>query len=382
MIPLLVPDLPSTDEILPWLRQIDNNRWYSNFGPLATEFEQKIVQLLKRQHRHATHRFAMVSTCSGTTALEIGLSAYRLRPGTKVVLPSLTFPATATAVIRSGLIPVLADVDPKTWVLTPEIAESVVRKSGAKVVIPVAAFGHRLDEHRWQAFADATGCQVLIDAAGAFPSQVPIHKVDVGYSFHATKTLGIGEGGGLLSVDESYLQVARELTNFGFGKGTVETIGMNAKLSEYHAAVGLCQIERFTDIQQKRQNLYACMRQQLTALNPNLAYQSQQGPSSPTLFVVAVPKHAKFIAERLLSRGVGVRQWYCPPLHLHGAFDSYIKSHSQRFGSLQCSEQLSDRLIGLPFHPNLTTTNLKLIQQELQDSLALLEPVATSELRS
>ena len=100
MIPLLVPDLPRCEDVLPWLKEIDNNRWYSNYGPLCERFEQQIIALLKDQNMRCRHDFGMVSTSSGTTALETGLSAYRLRPGTRVVLPSLTFPATATAVIR------------------------------------------------------------------------------------------------------------------------------------------------------------------------------------------------------------------------------------------------------------------------------------------
>ncbi len=376
MIPLLVPDLPSTDEILPWLRQIDNNHWYSNYGPLCLQFEKELVKLIQQQNQlstnsHTPNHFAMVSTCSGTTALEVGLSAYRLRPGTRVVLPSLTFPATATAVIRSGLIPVLADVDPDSWLLTPEIAEPIVKKSGAKVVVPVSAYGQTVDEQAWQNFAEENHCQVLIDAAGAFPGQTPRSQVDVAYSFHATKSLGIGEGGGLLSTDENYLQVARELTNFGFSEGAVSTIGMNAKLSEYHAAVGLCQIRRFDQIKQKRNGLFKQMRKALHQRGLPIVYQSEESPSSPTLFVVAIPGGASDVCEYFRSKDIGVRQWYCPPLHLHPAFASYIKSHSLRFGPLIQAEQLSHRLIGLPFHPRLSSDNIQQVADVLADALAI-----------
>ena len=365
----MVPDLPKSEEILPWLKEIDANHWYSNFGPLSQRFEKGIVALVDSYHKRKRQDFDMVATSSGTMALEIGLSAYRLRPGTRVVLPSLTFPATATAVIRSGLIPVFADVDPNTWVLTPETAAAVVEKSGAKVVMPVASYGHRVNEYQWQDFASALDCQVLIDAAGAFPAQRPITDVDVCYSFHATKSLGIGEGGGLLSVDSEYLQTARELTNFGFGPGVVNTVGMNAKLSEYHAAVGLCQLERFENTDQTRREIYCCMRQLLSPLNDSLDFQSKEPKGSPTLFVTAVPGDADSMIRLLENRGVNARQWYCPPLHRHPAFDSHIKNLSLKHGSLATSEQLADRLIGLPFHLQLKPEQMIYIRNRLADAL-------------
>jgi len=380
MIPLMVPDLPSTDEILPWLREIDHNRWYSNYGPLCLQFEQELVELLKAQSPRCRANFSMVSTSSGTTALEVGLSAYRLRPGTRVVLPSLTFPATATAVIRSGLIPVLADVDPECWVLTPEIAEQIVVKSGAEVVVPVAAYGHRLDVGAWAEFAREFNCQVLIDSAGAFPAHTPMAGVDIAYSFHATKSLGIGEGGGLLSVDDDFLKTARELTNFGFGAGTVNTIGMNAKLSEYHAAIGLCQIRRFPQMKAKRRALYSRMRERVGTARGLISYQSDRTPSSPTLFVIAIPGDAQRVCRHLEANAVGVRQWYCPPLHLHPAFDSYIKNSSLKFGDLSVSEQLADRIIGLPFHPSLTDIDIRTVSRVINEAVkpmartAMIEP--------
>ncbi|GAB2191398.1 dTDP-4-amino-4,6-dideoxy-D-glucose aminotransferase VioA [Sessilibacter sp. MAH1] len=369
MIPLLVPDLPSVHDILPWLKQIDENRWYSNYGPLCQEFEHEITGLLKRENPDSVNSFSMVSTCSGTTALEVALSAYRFRPGTKVLLPSLTFPATATAVIRSGLIPVLVDVDPNSWILTPEIAEQALIKSGAKVVIPVAAYGCKINEELWQLFAEKNNCRVLIDAAGAFPSQTPRQKVDICYSFHATKSLGIGEGGGIVSVDNLYLDICRDITNFGFSNGTIHTAGMNAKLSEYHAAIGLAQIARFNEIKLKRQALYATFRSKLEFLSDKFQFQNADIPKLPTLFVIKLGQNAKDLAHKLHDYGITTRQWYCPALHNHQAFKSYVKNLSLKYGSLINSQILSEQLLGLPFHPFLSNTDIDYMCSSLAKAL-------------
>lgn len=357
MIPLMIPDLPTTDDIIPWLHQIDQNKWYSNYGPLSKQFEREIVELLEAENSGAPAS-GMVSTSSGTSALEVALSAYRLRPGSKVLLPSLTFPATATAVIRCGLIPVFTDVDPNSWVLTPDIAESVIKKCDADVVIPVSAYGVKIPEKPWQQFAHKHQCKVLIDAAGAFPGQVAMEGVDVTYSFHATKCLGIGEGGGIVSVNNAFLDCCREVTNFGFSQGTIHTSGINAKLSEYHAAVGLCQIRRFKSTMLKRIKLRNKYVAGFSQSDNAVVFQEGKTAISPTLFVVSVPNKASACVKRLTEQGIGVRQWYCPPLHRHKAFASYLRNLSLKYGDLSISDYLGESLVGLPFHPFLTDAQI------------------------
>lgn len=368
MIPLMIPDLPKAEDILPWLQKIDQNKWYSNYGPLSKQFEAEIVELVKCENQGDHKELAMVSTSSGTSALEVALSAYRLRPGSKVLLPSLTFPATATAVIRCGLIPVFTDVDPSTWVLTPEIAEKIIGKSQAEVVIPVSAYGVKLPEKQWQIFAQKHGCKVLMDAAGAFPGQIAIKDVDVTYSFHATKCLGIGEGGGILSTDSGYLNTCREVTNFGFSDGSIHTAGLNAKLSEYHAAIGLCQIRRFRTTMLERIKLRNTYIEGLCQKSNGIVFQQGRSAISPTLFVVSVPNKACDCVSKLSNKGIGVRQWYCPPLHQHKAFASYLRNLSLKFGDLSVSEYLGESLIGLPFHPFLSEQQIQTVVAALIDA--------------
>lgn len=367
MIPLMIPDLPNTSDLIPWLKQIDENKWYSNYGPLSKQFESEIVELVKCENPGNHPDLRMVSTSSGTSALEVALSAYRLRPGSKVLLPSLTFPATATAVIRCGLIPVFTDVDPNTWLLTPEIADEIIQKSNADVVIPVSAYGVKVPEKQWQRFAQKHQCKVLIDSAGAFPGQVAIEGVDITYSFHATKCLGIGEGGGILSVDNAFINTCREVTNFGFSNGSIHTAGLNAKLSEYHAAVGLCQIRRFRSTMLGRIKLRNTYIENLCDNTVGIQFQTGQSAISPTLFVVSVPNRARECAAELSSQGIGVRQWYCPPVHLHKAFESYLRNLSLKFGDLSVSEFLGESLIGLPFHPFLTHQQIQAVTDALID---------------
>ena len=110
-IKLLVPSLPSATEILPWLKEIDASRQYTNFGPLCRLLERELAKL-------ANAPFA-VTVSSGTLGLELALGALNIARGGRVLLPALTFPATASAVIRAGLTPVFADIDAQTLSLSP-----------------------------------------------------------------------------------------------------------------------------------------------------------------------------------------------------------------------------------------------------------------------
>jgi len=159
----LVPDLPPVSALLPYLERIEQNRWYSNFGPLLPEYENRLAGL--------TGVSAVGGQCvtvsSGTAALELGIAALDLPAGSRALLPALTFPATLLAVLRCGLEPVLCDVSPETWALTPEIALASLKYRDCRLVLPVATFGSPLAADAWDRFALTTEVSVLIDAAAA-----------------------------------------------------------------------------------------------------------------------------------------------------------------------------------------------------------------------
>ena len=243
-IPLLIPDLPNAAELRPYLERIDAARWYSNFGPLCREFESALAAMFN-QHNAAPVQVTTVGNC--TLGLELALTALDLEPGSRVLVPALTFVATATAVVRAGLVPVVADVDPQSWLLTPEIARAACAELEIAAVLPVATFGCPHDMAGWDRFSADTGLPVVIDAAGAFGNQWQTGNATLVFSLHATKSLAAGEGGLVVSRDRRLVARVRQLSNFGINLdpeagvpvGQVDAPGTNAKLSEYHAAVGL-----------------------------------------------------------------------------------------------------------------------------------------------
>ena len=133
-LPYLVPDMPSAEELLPFLKEIDHNRWYSNFGPLALRLNEAIGQT------HFNGESVHTLLCSsGTAAIELGLRCLNLPAGAKILLPAFTFPGSANAIENCGFEPVFCDADEKSWVLTPDIAREAAERFHIDAVMPVAA---------------------------------------------------------------------------------------------------------------------------------------------------------------------------------------------------------------------------------------------------
>ena len=346
-IPLLIPSMPTAEEVLPWLRKIDENRWYTNYGPLNAEFEQEL------RMRIGGEDLALTTVANCTVGLELALTESGLTPGARVLIPAITFVATGTAVLRAGFTPVIADVDPHSWLLTPEIARRALQAGPLAAIMPVSTFGQAQDVDAWDAFTKETGIPVIIDAAGAFGNQQVGKTTSAVFSLHATKSLGAGEGGIIASKSAAYIHRIRNATNFGIDLTSPignSLGGTNAKLSEYHAAVGLAALPRWERNKSVRSELRALYLKFMEQSGIDVQFQSGMENQHHTLFIVRLPGGVDIgqIVTALSERGIGSRRWYCPPLTHHTAF---LKCDVA--GPLTNSEQLGCSLLGLPFYPGL-----------------------------
>ena len=253
----LIPDLPSLPELLPYLERIDRNKWYTNFGPLVLEYESRLAEITGANIKGGQ----CVTLASGTVALELAIAALDLPKGARVLLPSFTFPATLLAVLRCGLQPVFSDVDKNDWTLTPVIARMALQYGHYALILPVACFGLALPDQDWDAFTQETGISVIMDAAAALGSQKVGKTTNAVFSLHATKPLGVGEGGVFATANPDMAERVRRMSNFGFYQEVVDySIATNAKLSEYSAAVGLAQLERWPALLALRCSVWATYR--------------------------------------------------------------------------------------------------------------------------
>ncbi|KAB2841951.1 MAG: DegT/DnrJ/EryC1/StrS aminotransferase [Burkholderiales bacterium] len=355
----LIPDLPESEALLPLLRQIDANAWYSNFGPLVNRYEEQLGILTGAQ----TLGGEAVTLSSGTAALVLGLRALDLPAGSRVLLPAFTFAATLLAVREAGLVPVLGDVDAEDWTLSPDLARVLCSRHDIQLVLPVASLGAALPVERWDDFIASTGVRVLIDAAAGLGVQRVGRNTPVAYSLHATKPLGIGEGGVFATADATLAERVRRSSNFGFVGGEIAQPGLNAKMSEYAAAVGLVQLDRWPKLQTRRQELWQTYREALAEL-PGV--QVQKLAHAPAMLLVRHAAGATAVQGVCAAAGIETRRWYLPPLHRHPAFSTVEVRGPEGDGRLPVTEALETEALGLPFHTRLRPEDIEAIAAALR----------------
>jgi dTDP-4-amino-4,6-dideoxygalactose transaminase len=353
-VPLLVAELPALDRLIPYLERIDRNRWYSNFGPLVQELEARLAA----QFRDGSREPTVVTVGNATVGIELSLRALGLPKNAPVLIPALTFVATANAVLSAGLRPVVWDIDPDSWLLTPEIAAEAVQALAISAVVPVAAYGCPQDTDGWSRFYASTGIPVVIDAAAAFGNQDDCGPTCSVFSLHATKTLAAGEGGFVVTRDPKLAQAVRQLSNFGINLvdpllasiGAVTMVGTNGKLSEYHAAVGLASLDSWQHNATLRRTLYRSYGDAIRGI-PGLDTTWQRAPDDCVRSVCCVlldSESRRDVAETVMSRlGIATRRWYLPLLDRHPAF-----AHMAHRAT-PVADDLAQRLIGIPFHVHL-----------------------------
>lgn len=338
-IKLLVPSMPTADQLWPWLQRIDGQ--YTNFGPLCRLLERELGELIGASH--------VISVANCTLGLELALECSGIPRGGRVLVPSLTFPATASAIARAGLTPVFGDVDENTLALTPAIAAEAAARDDIRGVLTAALYGFAHNSDEWDQFTDQTGLPVLIDAAGAIGHQKIGSTTRAVFSLHTTKPLSTGEGGVVAAASADFAEAIRCRSNFGFRAGESLSVGTNAKLSEYHAAVGLAALSLWSEWRQRRQTIYDTYVVALA--NPELQSRitlATMSSASPHLCVRCRNTLREGHLSRLSKAGIETRRWYWPPLHRHPAFAAY--DHA---GDLDVTEKVSDQLLGLPFHLKL-----------------------------
>lgn len=344
LLPIMRPKLPSADRIAPYLKSIDASRLYSNFGPLALSLEERLAA------HFGLDEGAVGTVANATLGLAIALAMQQPRPGTLCAMPAWTFVASAHAAVMAGLVPYFVDVDPETWALDPERLGEVLADAPGLVgaVMPVMPFGRPMDIAEWDAFRSRTGLAVVIDAAAAFDSLVP-GQVPAVVSLHATKVFGTGEGGFVVSTDTALKQEVRTRANFGFaGSREAQTSAFNAKLSEYHAAVGHAGLDEWAEVRAEWVVAANAYRKALGTSN-HLGLQPGFGEdwiSSTCVLGFALPA-ADAIEQSLTRAQIETRRWWGHGAHAHPA--TVAHPHADLSGT----DTLARSTLAVPFYRDI-----------------------------
>jgi dTDP-4-amino-4,6-dideoxygalactose transaminase len=323
-------------------------------GPEIARLEAALEKLTGASHA--------VGVASGTDALIMPLLARGIGPGDAVFLPAFTYNATANAVLLVGARPVFVDVEPDTFTIDVEKLAQAIERVGKtrspkpRAIIPVDLFGLPADYPAIHALAARHGLFVLADAAQSLGGKQGGKYVGAlapvtATSFFPSKTLGgYGDGGAIFCDSAAEAEVFRSLRWHGTDEARKESIrvGLNGRLDSLQAAVLLAKLTIFAEERARRQVL---ARAYDAALGGAVTRQRvPQGRESGHALYCVLVKDRDQLRDALNAKGIPTAVYYSQPLHLHAAF----KACGEGAGSLPVCEDLSRRILALPFHPYLS----------------------------
>jgi dTDP-4-amino-4,6-dideoxygalactose transaminase len=262
-------------------------------------------------------------------------------------------------------------VDDATWMLNPDVLHSHPVISQTGVVVPVSPFGKPVPQGAWTRFQECTGIPVIVDAAAAFSTTQTrpvgfIGAIPCVFSFHATKGFGIGEGGCVVSTDGDCISRIKRALNFGFcGSRESSAPSSNGKLSEYHAAVGLAQLDCWPNTRENWNRVSSCYRALFNECGrPKSFFGLPEVDASYSLFLCNDSNEAKTVQESLRRDNIETRFWYGRGIHSHLHFAS--APHDD----LSVTNRLGDCLIGLPMALDLNHSQIRRIVDVVTAALA------------
>lgn len=359
---LMRPNLGAAADLAPYLLQIEEAAVYSNFGPLCRALEAALGQ------RFRTPAGAVPAVClvtSGTVALTLAL-VQRLGPrpaGRLVLCPAYTFAATPHAIVNAGHVPHFVDCAADDLMVSPAIAREAMaglpRRPAAIVV--VSAFGAPLDVAAWEAFEAETDVAVVFDGAGRTEADT-VGAQPLCLSLHATKLIGIGEGGAVVSTDGAFVERLRRATNFSFDPATrvAAAAGGNYKVSEVAAAVGLANLASLEQRLERLHRLGAAYAEALAGTP--VAFQPGRigGWLSSTLNVVVPADRVALTEASLGAARVPWRRWWGSGCHTHAGFADVACADLASTGAV------AQRVIGVPFHLDVSPAHVEVVCRALR----------------
>lgn len=345
------PYLPPLEEFLPALEAIWSSRVLTNGGPFHQRLEHALCEFLGVQH------LALFS--NGTIALVTALQALRITG--EVITTPYSFVATSHSLLWNGIKPVFVDISPDTLNMDPARIEAAITPQ-TTAIMPVHCYGTPCDVEAIQKIADNYNLRVIYDAAHAFgvhtESGSVLNNGDLSVlSFHATKVFNTFEGGAIVCHDAKTKLRIDHLKNFGFvDEVTVVAPGINGKMNEFCAALGLTQLGYVTEAIRRRKSLDLHYRSALADvpgirfINP-LPGAEQNHSYFPVLVDKGYPLSRDELYEKLRDHGIHARRYFYP---LISEFPMYRGLPSSKAENLPVASKVATQILCLPIYPDLS----------------------------
>lgn len=355
-IPVAEPDVGALEE--EYLLRAFRSGWISSLGEYVTSFEKSFAVFCGARYGE--------SASNGTVALQLALLAAKIGPGDEVIIPPLTFVATAAAVRHVGATPVFADCEPLIGTISPDAVERAIT-SRTRCIIPVHLYGHPADMDPIMELAHRHSLVVIEDAAEAHGARYKGRRVgSIGhmgiFSFYGNKLITTGEGGMVVTDDSEYSSRIRLLKDHAMSADRRywhEELGFNFRMTNLQAAIGCAQLERYDEIVRKHQAVVETYREALAndervIINPSMPW------AEPVPWLACLQLSSRFacsgrdaLMEFLRSEGIDTRPYF----NLLCDMPPYRKKESDNRDH-PIARELAMRGLNLPSSTTLTRENI------------------------
>lgn len=344
------PSLPRLEEFIPYLEKIWDNKILTNGGPYHQQLEDALCEYLGVEH--------IALFANGTLALITALQALRVTG--EVITTPYSFVATSHSLLWNGIKPIFVDINPNTFTLDPEKIEAAITPQ-TTAILPVHCYGYPCDVERIKKIADIYGLKVIYDAAHAFGVQTEggsiLEHGDLSIlSFHATKVFNTFEGGAIICPNVETKRRIDSLKNFGITSDTtVIAPGINGKMNEIQAAMGLLQL-RYVDeavvLRQELDRLYRDSLEGVQGINIPLIPTTKRHNFSyfPILVENDYPLSRDALFGKMKNRGIFARRYFYP---LITEFSMYRSMPSAHTDNLPFATDIAHKILCLPMYPDL-----------------------------
>jgi len=339
--------MPPLEEYIDEIKGLWESHWLTNMGEKHLELEDKLNNYLK------TNNITLFT--NGHLALECSIAALKLTG--EVITTPYTFVSTTHAIVRNGLKPVFCDINPEDYTIdVTKIEELITEKTSA--IIPVHVYGNVCNIEEIQRIADKYNLRVIYDAAHTFG--VTVNGVGIGnfgdvsmFSFHATKVFNTIEGGALTYNNPKLQQVLNDIKNFGItGPETIEYIGGNAKMNEFQAAMGLCNLRHVDEEIEKRKLVVDRYNENLSNIDGIILSKPQKGVKSNYAYFPVIfdgfKKDRNQVFEELKENNIIARKYFYP---LTNSIECYKDEYN--VDDTPVAKHIAERVLTLPLYSDL-----------------------------
>ncbi len=350
--------MPSKEKFKTYIDGIYESGWLTNNGPLVQKLEKRLEEYLGVKN--------LLCLSNGTDALQFAYKLFEFE-GKEVITTPFSFVSTTSAIVTERLKPIFADIDKESYNINPKNIEPLITKN-TSAIAPCHVFGNACEIDEIDNIAKKHNLKVIYDASHAFDVKYKgKHILNYGdisvVSFHATKIFHTIEGAAIVIKDDALYEKAKILRNYGIdGPDSVAMLGINAKMNDIQAAMGLCmldEVEKISDERKESHSFYTKSLKEHVQLQKKNDHATQSYSYFPIVF--QSEKDMKKVQSALLEENIAVRQYFKPSLDTLPYVEADEVMHNSR--------DLSNRILVIPMHSNIESKVSNIIKKTLEEEL-------------